>query len=558
MDKKTKHMKEGEGRNSFSGSLGFVLAAAGSAVGLGNIWRFPYLAARDGGGLFLLVYIILAVTFGFTLLITEVAIGRRTQQGPLTAYGVINKRWAFLGWLAFVVPYIIYPYYCVIGGWVLKYFATYLAFDGGLAADDSFFGGFITAQWEPLIFTIFFSLMCFFIVYRGVEKGIEKYSRIIMPALVIMVASICVYSLFISNTDANGETRTGLEGAAVYFIPNFEGLTLRRFMMICLDAMGQLFYSLSIAMGIMVAYGSYMKKTVNLGQAVDRIEIFDTLIAILAGLMIIPVVYVFMGTEGMKAGPGLMFIALPKVFDSLGVFGMVIGMVFFLMVLFAALTSAVSILEAIVTSVKDKFGWTRSKSVIIMAGTGFVWSTVVCLGYNVWYFELPLPNGATAQILDIFDYVSNNVFMPVLAIFTCVLIGWVAKPKLLVGEMRLNGYKFRRKTMYLVMLKYVAPIMLTVLLVSAFSSYNFSSILHEISDIAEFIASIPRRISGMSPTAAFATVVASLSATITLFVMVAVMAQRRNRNIAGWLALSLIGSPLLMVIILFAIGKNKQ
>lgn len=471
MDKKTKHTTNGEGRNSFSGSLGFVLAAAGSAVGLGNIWRFPYLAARDGGGLFLLIYIILAVTFGFTLLITEVAIGRRTQQGPLTAYGVINKRWAFLGWLAFIVPYIIYPYYCVIGGWVLKYFITYLNFEGSAAAGDGFFGGFITAQWEPIVMMIVFAHVCFYIVYHGVEKGIERSSRIIMPALVVMMSCICVYSLFISNTDASGETRTGLEGAAVYFIPNLEGLTLRRFMMICLDAMGQLFYSLSIAMGIMVAYGSYMKKSVNLGQAVDRIEIFDTLIAMMAGLMIIPVVYVFMGTEGMKAGPGLMFIALPKVFESLKGFGTIVGIIFFLMVLFAALTSAVSILEAIVTGVKDKFGWSRKKAVCVMAATELVWSVVVCLGYNIWYFEYPLPNGAVGQILDIFDYVSNNVFMPVLAILTCILIGWVAKPRLLVGEMRRNGYKFRRKGMYFVMLKYVVPLMLTALLLTAFIKF---------------------------------------------------------------------------------------
>ena len=460
--------KKSKDRNSFSGSLGFVLAAAGSAVGLGNIWRFPYLAARDGGGLFLLIYVFLALTFGFTLLITEVAIGRRSQQGPLTAYKFFSKKWAFLGWLSFIVPYIIYPYYCVIGGWVLKYFATYLSLGGRDAVADDFFTNFISSQWEPLALMAFFSMMCFYIVYNGVEKGIEKYSRIIMPSLVIMVVFICVYSLLISHTDAKGVTRTGIEGAAVYFLPNFSGLTLHRFLTIALDAMGQLFYSLSIAMGIMVAYGSYMKKSVNLGQAIDRIEIFDTLIALLAGLMIIPAVYVFMGTEGMKAGPGLMFIALPKVFDNLGAFGMIVGIVFFLMVLFAAVTSAVSILEAIVSSVMDRFGWSRSKSVYIMVGTGFIWSVIVCLGYNVFYFEYTLPNGATAQILDIFDYVSNNLLMPVLAIFTCILIGWVAKPKLLVGEMRLNGYRFRRKGMYIVMLKYVVPILLTILLLSAF------------------------------------------------------------------------------------------
>lgn len=459
-------------RNSFSGSLGFVLAAAGSAVGLGNIWRFPYLAARDGGGLFLLIYIVLAVSFGFTLLITEVAIGRRSQQGPLTAYRFFDKRWGWLGWLSFIVPYIIYPYYCVIGGWVLKYFVTYLsASDRVSASDDGYFNAFITSQWEPLALTVIFSMMSFYIVYKGVEKGIEKYSRILMPALIILVLFICTYSMFISHTDSNGVTRTGLEGAAVYFLPNFEGLTLHRFLTIALDAMGQLFYSLSIAMGIMIAYGSYMKKSVNLGQAIDRIEIFDTMIALLAGLMIIPVVYVFMGTEGMKAGPGLMFIALPKVFDDLGFFGTVLGTVFFLMVLFAALTSAVSILEAIVTSVKDKFGWSRKKSVMIMAGTGFVWSVVVCLGYNKLYFEYTLPNGAVGQILDVFDYISNNLLMPILAICTCLLIGWVTGPDLLVGEMRLNGYRFHRKTMYIVMLKYVVPIMLSILLLSAFVNF---------------------------------------------------------------------------------------
>ena len=455
-------------RNSFSGSLGFVLAAAGSAVGLGNIWRFPYLAARDGGGLFLLIYVVLAVTFGFTLLITEVAIGRRSQQGPLTAYKFFNPRWAFLGWMAFLVPYIIYPYYCVIGGWVLKYFATYLSLGGRETTDDGYFTGFITSVWEPLVLMTIFAAICFYIVYRGVEKGIEKYSRIIMPVLVIIVIFISIYSLFISHTDNNGVTRTGLEGAAVYFFPNFDGLTLQRFMTIVLDAMGQLFYSLSIAMGIMVAYGSYMKKSVNLGKAVDRIEIFDTIIAILAGLMIIPSVYVFMGTEGMKAGPGLMFIALPKVFDDFGAIGMVIGMAFFLMVLFAAITSAVSILEAIVASMIDKFGWSRKKSVVVMSATCFVWSVLVCLGYNVLYFEYTLPNGAVGQLLDIFDYVSNNLLMPILAICTCILIGWVVKPKLLVGEMRLNGYHFRRKPLYIVMLKYVVPILLTILLLSAF------------------------------------------------------------------------------------------
>lgn len=459
-------------RNTFSGSLGFVLAAAGSAVGLGNIWRFPYLAARDGGGLFLFIYILLAVTFGFTLLITEVAIGRRSGQGPLTAYGYFNKKWKWVGLFSFIVPYIIYPYYCVIGGWVLKYLTTYATFDVDEVVNDGYFGGFITSQWAPLIYMTIFAAISFYIVYKGVEKGIEKYSRVLMPVLFLLVIVICIYSLFISHTDpTTGITRTGLDGAAVYFIPNFEGITLHKFMMITLDAASQLFFSLSIAMGIMVTYGSYMKKDVNLGKAIDNIEIFDTIIAILAGLMIIPAVYVFMGTEGMSGGPGLMFVALPKVFESLGTIGVVFGLIFFLMVTFAALTSAVSILEATVSSGMDKWGWSRKKSVTIMAGTGFIFSVLVCLGYNVLYFEYTLPNGATAQILDIFDYISNNILMPFLSICTCILFGWVVKPNLLIGEMRLNGYSFHRKYLYIVMLRFVVPAILAVLLLSAFGLY---------------------------------------------------------------------------------------
>ena len=458
-------------RNSFSGSMGFVLAAAGSAVGLGNIWRFPFLAARDGGGLFLLVYIILTVTFGFTLLITEVAIGRRAAQGPLTAYGYFHKKWKFLGMFSFIVPFIIYPYYCVIGGWVLNYLTTYATFNAQAPCADGYFGDFISSQWTPIIYMAVFAAACLYIVYNGVEKGIERYSRIIMPSLVVLVVGISLYSLTLSYTSESGVTRTGLQGAAVYLIPNFDGLTLRKFLMVVLDAMGQLFYSLSIAMGIMVAYGSYMKKDVNLGKAVDRIEICDTAIAILAGLMISPAVYVFMGTEGMSAGPGLMFVALPKVFESMGFAGEILGLVFFVMVLFAAVTSAVSILEATTVSVMDRFKWSRKKSVLAMAGSGFVLSLVVCLGYNEWYFELKLPNGAVAQILDIFDYVSNNILMPIVSICTCILFGWIVKPRLLIGEMRLNGYAFRRKTLYIIMLRYIAPFLLAILLLGAFGLY---------------------------------------------------------------------------------------
>ncbi|MCR4734950.1 MAG: sodium-dependent transporter [Treponema sp.] len=454
-------------RNSFTGSIGFVLAAAGSAVGLGNIWRFPYCAAKDGGGLFLLIYLIFALTFGFALLITEVAMGRKTLQGPLTAYKFLNKKWRWLGIFSFVVPFIIYPYYCVIGGWVIKYMVTYISGRGAVAVQDGFFDSFISGNWQPLLFTFIFAGACFYIVYKGVEDGIEKFSKILMPILAVILIFIAIYSLFLKYTDAEGVTRTGLQGAKIYLVPSFKGITVKGFMRICLDAIGQLFYSLSIAMGIMITYGSYMKKEVKLEKSVNQIIAFDTGIALLAGLMIIPTVFVFSGMEGLNsAGPSLIFVALPKIFNSLGIFGHILGALFFIMVLFAAITSAVSILEAITSSLIDKFGWSRKKSVLIMSGATFIVSLIVCFGYNIFYFSITLPTGSKGLILDILDYASMNVLMPIIGIFTCVLVGWVCKPKTIIDEITFNGEKFGRAGLYSIMIKFIAPILLFVILLT--------------------------------------------------------------------------------------------
>ena len=291
-------------RGSFTGSLGFVMAAAGSAVGLGNIWRFPYLAAKNGGGTFIFVYIILALTFGFTLLITEISMGRKTKQGPLTAYGMLNKKFAPTGFLAWMVPVIILPYYCTIGGWVLKYLFAFLTGDGVNAAADGYFTGHITSQWSPIIWMIIYMGLTAFVVISGVNKGIEKYSRILMPILVILIIGISFFSLTLHNTDADGITRTGLEGLKIYLIPNFEGMTIKGFFLLLMDAIGQLFFSISVAMGIMITYGSYVKDDVNLMSSINQIEFFDTLVALLAGLMIIPAIYTFSGIEGMSAVTG--------------------------------------------------------------------------------------------------------------------------------------------------------------------------------------------------------------------------------------------------------------
>lgn len=457
-------MKKGTERNSFSGSLGFVLAAAGSAVGLGNIWRFPYLAAKDGGGLFLVVYVVLALTFGFTLLSTETAIGRRTKLSPLKAYAKIHKKWNFLGVVACLVPFIIMPYYCVIGGWVLKYFVAFLTGNGAAAAGDDYFSGFITGNVEPIVFTVIFLVVTTFVVFRGVNKGIESFSKVIMPVLLILIISIAVFSLTIKHVDDSGNMRTGLEGFKIYVVPSFEGLTVKGFFMIVMDAMGQLFYSLSVAMGIMVAYGSYVRDEDNLMRSINQIEIFDTVVAFLAGAMIIPAVYTFTGTEGMQAGPSLMFKSLPKIFAEMGSIGNVIGCLFFAMVLFAAITSSVSILEAIVASLLDQFHISRKAATGIESAIALVLAIVVCLGYNVFYFEVKLPNEAVAQILDIMDYLSNNILMPVVAIGTCILIGWIVKPQYVIDEIEKNGSKFGRRKLYIAMIKVIAPILLLVLL----------------------------------------------------------------------------------------------
>ena len=460
-------------RGSFTGSIGFVLAAAGSAVGLGNIWRFPYLAAKDGGGLFLLCYVILALTFGFALLTTEIAIGRKTGQSALTAYGLLHGKFKWLGTVASLVPFIILPYYCVIGGWVLKYLWAFVTGQGTAAMADGYFTSFITAQWSPIIWFVIFLAATMIVVYKGVDKGIERFSRVLMPILLVLICAISVFSLTLSHTDEAGVTRTGLQGFKVYVVPNFEGLTLQKLMVVITDALGQLFYSISVAMGIMIAYGSYVKKETNLVKSVNQIEIFDTAVAFLAGLMIVPAVYTFSGTEGMAAGPSLMFIALPKVFGAMGGIGAVVGVAFFVMVAFAALTSSVSVLEAVVSGVMDHFHLKRSKATVVVAVCSLVLGVLVCLGYNVLYFELHLPNASVGQILDVMDYVSNFLLMPIVAFTTCVLVGWVLKPDVIIDEITLGGIRFSRERLYVVMVRYIAPVLLLVLLLQALGVLTF-------------------------------------------------------------------------------------
>lgn len=454
-------------KSGFSGSIGFVLAAAGSAVGVGNIWRFPYLVARDGGGLFILVYLCLVLTFGFVLLTTDIAIGRKTGKNAWEAFSSIHPKWGFLGKLTFLVPILIITYYTVIGGWILKYAFTFLLGQGHLAAQNDYFTSFITNPSSSIIFMLLFLAITALIVYRGVEKGIERFSTYAMPVLLVIIVGIAIYSLTLNFTDANGITRTGLQGLGVYLIPNFDGLTFTKFLNIVLDAMSQVFFSLSVSMGIMITYGSYVKKDVNLNTSIAQIEFFDTAVGLIAGLMIIPAVYVFTGMDGMAEGPSLMFVSLPKVFDSMGVAGPIIGSLFFIMILFAALTSSISIMETLVANCMTIFHKERKKTSLQIGTFAAISAIFICLGYNVFYFEYTLPNGVVGQLLDIVDYISNFFLMPLISLFTCVFIGWVVKPKWIAEEMELGNVKFQRKHLYNFMIRYIIPIVMVFLFIKS-------------------------------------------------------------------------------------------
>nr|MCR5206908.1 sodium-dependent transporter [Eubacterium sp.] len=436
-----------ENRSTFTGKLGFILAAAGSAVGLGNLWRFPYLAAQYGGGMFLLVYIILAITFGFVLMVTEIAIGRKTQLSPMKAFSALNKKWGWLGKLATVVPLLIFPYYCLIGGWVTKYTAVMVTGKVAAAADDAFFGNYISDTVDPIIWFLIFIVATALVIVFGVNRGIEQLSKVLMPALVLLTVGLSVYVI----------TRPGASaGIKYYLLPNIKDLSVKTF----LAALGQLFYSMSLAMGIMITYGSYFSKDENIEKSTRMIEIFDTLIAFLAGLMIIPAVFVFSGGDkaALGTGPSLMFVTLPKVFNSMPG-GNLIGALFFALVLFAAITSSVSIMEAIVAGIIDSFNISRLRATFLVALYGILIGVACSFGFGIWS-NVKLFG---FDILDFLDFVSNSVLLPLVGMLTCVVVGFVIKPDAIISEVELNG-EFKMKHFYSAMVKWVAPIFIFAIL----------------------------------------------------------------------------------------------
>lgn len=440
-------------RSSFSGKLGFVLSAAGASVGLGNIWRFPYLAAKYGGGIFLLIYIILALTFGYTMIIAETSLGRMTKKSPVGAYESFGKSKLLSagGWINAVIPILIVPYYSVIGGWVIKYLFEYLLGHGQALAADDYFSGFISNGFSAEICFLIFTMFTVVIIYMGVRNGIERVSKFMMPILVILSVIIAVYSV----------TRPGAMAGVKYFlVPNLENFSW----MTVVSAMGQMFYSLSIAMGILVTFGSYMKKDTSIEDSTKNVEIFDTAIAIMAGLMIIPAVFAFSGgdPDTLQAGPSLMFITLPKVFAGMG-FGTGTGILFFLLVLFAAVTSSIALTESAVSTFEDELHWSRKKATVFMTVVMIFLGTLSCLGYG------PLA-GITVigmQFLDFFDFLTNSVMMPIAAIATCLLVSRVIGVEKIENEVTEGGHLFKRKVIFQFMIKYLCPIFAAIILVSS-------------------------------------------------------------------------------------------
>ena len=440
-----------EKRSSFTGKIGFVLAAAGSAVGLGNIWRFPYLAAKYGGGIFLLVYLILAVTFGFTLMVAEIAIGRKTGQSAIGAFKTMDKRFSFVGVLCAIIPIMILPYYSVIGGWVMKYMVGFVTGNASNMANDAYFGSYIGKPVEPVVWFALFIGITALIVLFGVQKGVENVSKFMMPLLVVLTIFIAVYT--ICTMDG------AMDGVIYYLKPDFSHFSV----MTVVSAMGQLFYSMSLAMGIMITFGSYTKKDISIEKSTRQIEWFDTGIAFLAGLMIIPAVFSFSGGDeaALGQGPGLMFVTLPKVFEKMPG-GSAIGALFFVMVLLAALTSSISLMETIVSIIMDKLRLGRRRSCLLVLAFSLLLGLPSCLGYSIWSEVTVLG----MQLLDFFDFTSNSVLMPIVAFVTCILVGYVLKPIMLIEEVELNG-AFKSKRLFSVVIRYVAPVCILAILASS-------------------------------------------------------------------------------------------
>ena len=430
----------------FASGIGFILAAAGSAVGLGNLWGFPYKTSQNGGAAFVLIYIACVLLIGFVTMLSEIYLGRRSQANPMTAYKMVNKNLGWCGLVAIMIPAFIICYYSVLGGWTTKYALNSFSGNAGIVSTFSVNTG------EVILYTALFLVLSVTIIMGGVKDGIEKASKVLMPVLFLILVAIAIYALTLGSGVR--------EGLAFYLKPDFSGITFKS----VLVAMGQAFYSLSLGMGIMITYGSYTGKGINIVNSTVMICLFDTVVALLAGLAIFPAVAHFdPSLLNSSRGIALIFIILPQVFDSMGFVGKIVSFAFFIMVVIAAVTSVMSLIEVATQFVIQKFRANRKVSALIVAGVCFLVS--IPIGISLGHVAILEESGPALFGLDwltFFDEVTNTVLMPVCAFFACVAVGWIIKPKNAIQEMEDEGCKMApwlEKT-YAVMIRYITPLLI--------------------------------------------------------------------------------------------------
>lgn len=441
-------------RNGFASGIGFILAAAGSAVGLGNLWSFPYKTSANGGAAFVFTYVLSVIIIGTIVMIAEVYLGKRAQANPVTAFKKVNKNLGFLGIFAIIIPFFIICYYVVLGGYTVKYSLN------SFNDNTNVLGAFSGNIGEVILYTAIFVVLALIVVMGGVKDGIEKASKVLMPTLFIILIFMVIYCLCLGEGVG--------QGLAYYLKPDFKSLGFKGI----LNAMSQAFYSLSLGMGIMVSYGSYTGNEVSVGKSAAMICIFDTLVALLAGLAIFPAIYHYQAVTGevlTDKGIVLMFISLPKVFAQLGTIGNIISLFFFGMVVIAALTSVISLMEVVTQFVIQKFKANRKKAIFIVSLITFLISVPIgiSLGYEINGVDKMRLFGQ--NLLDFFDMVTNTALMPLCALGSCIAIGWFIDKQFTFNPMKtyrtldedgLKLGKFGR--VFAVAIKYITPLLIAV------------------------------------------------------------------------------------------------
>ena len=442
-------------RESWSGRTSFIFAAAASAVGLGNFWRFPYLTSRFGGGTFLLTFVVLVFTVGVALLILEIALGRKTKMSCIEAFAYFGKKYRILGIICSFTPFVISSYYCVVGGWVIKYLWAYIWESPQVIGQAEYFNTFTSNPIESLIFVLIFLITAVVVVGLGVKKGIERANNTLMPALIILSVFLAVWTAF----------QPGAIDGIIYFLtPDFSKFDFD----LLVAAISQSFFALSLGISIMITYGSYLDKKTPIIRSTRIISSIGVIVSILAGFCIVPAAFMAFGSGeavANNAGPGLMFVTLPGVFLKLRFLAKPMGILFFLLVLFAALTSIISTFEACVSILMDSLKLPRKVSVAIFVPVFILLSVFVNLGYNVLSFIEPL--GPGTAILDLADFINSAVLLPLVGIILCIFVGWIIKPKAIIDEVLLSD-KFTIRKVWVFVIKFVAPIFLILMMLSNF------------------------------------------------------------------------------------------